>query len=158
MDWTPIIIALLSGTSLAGIIEAIRYRRENKKLKENEVKKDDVATQREQMNLADDYKDKVLKLSELSYEATLKNGRDNAAIIEKVDAIAANQTKLAAEQARLAAEQARLADELKEVKQEQGLEREFLNGAYDGFRKKKEAEARRKAAAAKKTQTKTPKA
>ena len=147
MDWTQLIIALLSGTTLGGIVEAIRYRRQNKQLKENEVKKDDVETQREQMNLAEDYMVKMKKLTELNYEATLKNGQDNAAIIQKIDVIAK-------EQVRLAAEQSRLADEQKAMKKEQDLEREFLNGEFNSFKKKKEAEARRKAAVTKKSQPK----
>ena len=42
MDWTEIIMAVLSGTTVGGVVEAIRYRRQNKSLKENEVKKDDL--------------------------------------------------------------------------------------------------------------------
>ena len=37
MDWTAIILALLSGTTVGGVVEAFRYRRENRRLKENEV-------------------------------------------------------------------------------------------------------------------------
>ena len=91
MDWTEIIMAVLSGTTVGGVVEAIRYRRQNKSLKENEVKKDDVETQREQINLADEYLKKVLELSEQNYHAVVSNGRDNKEIIEKIDAVAKEQ-------------------------------------------------------------------
>ena len=84
MDWTSIIIALLSGTTVGGIFEAIRYRKQNKELKNIEVRKADVESQREQMDLASDYLAKVKELSELNYQATLKNGTDNGTIIEEI--------------------------------------------------------------------------
>ena len=87
MDWTSIIIALLSGTAVASIVEAIRYRKQNKELKNIEVRKADVESQREQMDLASDYLAKVKELSELNYQATLKNGTDNSEIIGEVKKI-----------------------------------------------------------------------
>lgn len=39
VDWTTIIIAILSGSSISGLIATILYRRENKRLKESEAKK-----------------------------------------------------------------------------------------------------------------------
>ena len=97
MDWTSVIVALLSGTTLAGIVEAIRYWRENKQLKANEVKVSDVNTEREQMSLADDYLKKVKEIADRIYSATLNNGKDNATIIARVDDIAAEQKRLAEE-------------------------------------------------------------
>ena len=91
IDFTQVLLAVLSGTTIGGVVEAIRYRRQNKKLKNNEVKKDDVETQREQINLADEYLKKVLELSEQNYHAVVSNGRDNKEIIEKIDAVAVEQ-------------------------------------------------------------------
>lgn len=62
---TAIVGALLGGTSVYAIIENVRYRRENKRLKGNEVKSSDVEVQRQQMELADLYKEKVLETIEL---------------------------------------------------------------------------------------------
>ena len=84
MDWTSLILALLSGTTVGGIFEAIRYHRQNKELKMIEVKKADVESQREQMDLASDYLTKVKELSEMNYQATLKNGIDNGEIIAEI--------------------------------------------------------------------------
>lgn len=84
MEWTEIILALLSGTTVASVVEAIRFRKQNKELKTIEVKKADVESQREQMDLASDYLAKVKELSELNYQATLKNGTDNGQIIDEI--------------------------------------------------------------------------
>ena len=81
---TEIMMAILGGTSVLGIAQAIRYRKQNKKLKENEVKVSDVDTQRQQMDLGEDYLKKVMELSELNYQATLKNGTDNSEIIAEI--------------------------------------------------------------------------
>lgn len=94
LDLTQAVITLLSTTTLGGIYAAVRYRKENKKLKENEVKKDNVETQRQEMNLADDYMKKVMELSEMNYQQSLKNGKDNEDIIKKVDSIAEEQRSI----------------------------------------------------------------
>ena len=64
MDWTSIILALLGGTSVAGIFEAVRYRRQNLKLKDAEATTADTEAQEKQMNLAESYLEKVLALTE----------------------------------------------------------------------------------------------
>ena len=91
MELTEILMMLLSGTTVGGIASAIVYRRQNKKIKENEVKKDDVDTQREQINLADEYIKKVMELSEMNYEQAKKNGTDNEEILKKIDSVAEEQ-------------------------------------------------------------------
>ena len=91
MELTEILTLVFGGTSLIGIVSAIVYRRQNKKLKENEVKKDDVETQREQINLAEEYMKKVMELSEMNYEQAKKNGTDNEEILKKIDAVAEEQ-------------------------------------------------------------------
>lgn len=64
MEWTSIILALLGGTSVAGIVEAVRYRRQNMKLKDAEATTADTEAQEKQMNLAESYLEKVLALTE----------------------------------------------------------------------------------------------
>lgn len=105
MDWNEIIIALLGGTTVGGVVEAVRFRRQNRMLKDAEATNASVDAQQKQLNLAEDYTDKVLKLSEQIYNATLKNGLDNQAIIEKVNVIAREQRNIV----------------------------EFLNGDYQSF-------------------------
>ena len=86
---TEIIMAILGGTSVLGIVQAVRYRKQTKQLKENEVKVSDVETQRQQIDLADEYLKKVMELSEKNYKATLKNGDDNGEIIKEVKEVKA---------------------------------------------------------------------
>ena len=57
-----ILNAVLGGTSLVAIIGWLIYRKENRKLKQNEVKVSDVDAQKQQIDLAEMYKDKVLEL------------------------------------------------------------------------------------------------
>lgn len=85
MDWTALIIALLSGTTVSGIVETIRYRRENKRLKEaetakaeNEVKDNETDTQMKQMDMADKYFDGMLKMLE-----QVKNSTESGNVNQK---------------------------------------------------------------------------
>lgn len=94
MDWTALIVALLGGTSLAGIIEAIKYRRENKRLKEaetakaeNEVKDNETDTQMKQMDMADKYFDGMLKMLEQVKNSTDNGNVNQEKMISKLDNI-----------------------------------------------------------------------
>lgn len=85
MDWTALIIALLSGTTIGGIFEAIRYRRENKRIKqaetakvENEVKDNETDTQMKQMDMADKYFEGMLKMLE-----QVKNSTESGNVNQK---------------------------------------------------------------------------
>ena len=84
----------MGGTTIGSVFAAVFYWRQNKQLKVNEVKKDDVATQREQINLADEYFQKVMELSEKNYQQAMKNGVDNENIIKKIDAVAEEQRSI----------------------------------------------------------------
>lgn len=87
MEISEILNIVFGGTSVVAIIGWLVYRKQNKRLKDNEVKVSDVDTQRQQMDLGEDYLKKVMELSELNYQATLKNGTDNNEIIEEVKKI-----------------------------------------------------------------------
>ena len=63
--WTSIVIDALSITSVLAIVQAIRFWKQNKKLKNNEVKKDDIETQKAEIDLANLYKEEMLKVIEL---------------------------------------------------------------------------------------------
>ena len=87
MDWTSIIVAVLSGTSLGAIVEAIRYRKQNKALKDDEAKQSNVETQKQQIELADLYKDKMLEMME-QVAAKQDTGNENQQrILDKLDTI-----------------------------------------------------------------------
>lgn len=115
---------LLGGTSIYTIIENIKYRKENKNLKTLEVEKASLETQEQQIDLATKYKENTMKmLDELqkTYDAILKNGDDNSTILKKIDEINHRIDVLTSE--------------VKEVKEEQKIQKIYLNGEYAAFRK-----------------------
>lgn len=83
--WTEIIISVLSGTTLAGIVEAVRFRRETKRLKENEAKQSDVETQKQQIDLAELYKDKMLQMLEQLSEKQDKGSDNQDKIMQRLE-------------------------------------------------------------------------
>lgn len=89
-----IVTLLLGGTSVAGVVTSVRYMKQNKRLKNNEVKASDVETQKAQMDLGEEYLKKVMEISEMNYQQSLKNGKDNADIIAKVDRIYTEQKSI----------------------------------------------------------------
>lgn len=83
MDWMSLIIALLGGTTVASIYEAIKYRKENKRQKkaetekiENEAKDTGTDTQMKQMDMADKYFAGMLTMLE-QVKASQENGNFN---------------------------------------------------------------------------------
>lgn len=90
MDWNTLIMTLLGGTSVIGLVQAVRYRKENKRLKENEVKLSNIDAQKQEIDLAEMYKDKVVELAELMEQVSKKqdSGNDNQArILQKLDTL-----------------------------------------------------------------------
>ena len=90
MDWNTLFMTLLGGTSFLSVAAAIVYRKQNKALKNNEVKKDNAETQVKEINLAEMYKDKVVELAELMEQVSKKqdSGNDNQArILQKLDTL-----------------------------------------------------------------------
>lgn len=122
---------LLGGTSIYTIIENIKYRKENKNLKTLEVEKASLETQEQQIDLATKYKENTMKmLDELqkTYDAILKNGDDNSTILRKIDEI---NHRIDETNNRIDV----LTSEVKEVKEEQKIQKIYLNGEYAAFRK-----------------------
>ena len=90
MEWTEIILAVLSGTTVGGVYEAVKYRRETRRLKQAEAKNADTDAQDRQMDLAEKYLEKVLALTE--------KGNDNQdKMLERLDKLS-EQTILLSEQ------------------------------------------------------------
>ena len=92
MDWMALIVALLSGTTVGSIFEAIRYRRQNKRLKEaeaakaeNEVKDNETDTQIKQMDMADKYFHGMLEMLEQVKNSTENGNLNQEKIIDKLD-------------------------------------------------------------------------
>ncbi len=87
MEWTEILNIILGGTSVVAIVGFIVYRKQNKRLKDNEVKASDVETQRQQIELAELYKDKVLELMEQVSTKQDTGNENQQRILDKLDTI-----------------------------------------------------------------------
>lgn len=85
MDWNSIVIDALSVTSILSIVGLIRFWNQNKKLKNNEVTKDDVETQKAEIDLANLYKEEMLKVIELLKESQSENNGNQEKMINKLD-------------------------------------------------------------------------
>ena len=133
MDWNPIILAVIGVVFSWETWNNVKYRKENKKLKDNEVKTSSVDAQKAQIELGDLFMEKskemfqqMQELQEQTLLATKKNGTDNEDIIKKVD-------EIAAEQKRLSEEQQKQGEELKRLSEGQEHMVSFLNGEYQSF-------------------------
>lgn len=92
IELTQIILALLGGTTVGGIIEAVRYWRENRRLKESEVTEKETATQSAQIDLADKYFNGMLELLEKVKASSDKGDSVREEIVSKLTALG-DQTK-----------------------------------------------------------------
>jgi hypothetical protein len=142
MTWWQHLL-LDSGLSVAfiwSVILAIRYRKQNKQLKDIEVKKSEneadtkaVDLQKAKIELGELFVEKsaemfqqMQKLQEETYKATMKNGTDNADIIKQLNAVVE-------EQKRQSDELKRQGDELQRLSEGQEHMVSFLNGKYQSF-------------------------
>ena len=87
IELTQIIMALLGGTTVGGIIEAVRYWRENRRLKESEVADHETATQSAQIDLADKYFNGMLELLEKVKQSQDKGEQSQTQILERLTAV-----------------------------------------------------------------------
>lgn len=97
MDWNTLIMTLLGGTSIIGLVQAVRYRKENKRLKENEVKLSNIDAQKQEIDLAEMYKDKVVELAELMEQVSKKQDSGNdkqARILQTMDTLCERMDKM----------------------------------------------------------------
>ena len=85
MDWNSVLIDALSVTSILSIIGLIRFWKQNKKLKNNEVKKVDVETQKAEIDLANLYKEEMLKVIELLKSTQSESSENQERIIRKLE-------------------------------------------------------------------------
>lgn len=133
MDWNSIILTVIGVVFSWETWNNVKYRRENKKLKENEVKTSSIDAQKAQIELGDLFLEKAAgmftqmqELQEQTLLATKKNGIDNEDIIKQL-------SEVITEQKRLAEETARQGEELKRLSESQEHMVAFLNGEYQSF-------------------------
>lgn len=133
MDWNSIILTVIGVVFSWETWNNVKYRKENKKLKENEVKTSSIDAQKAQIELGDIFIEKAAgmftqmqELQEQTLLATKKNGIDNEDILKQL-------SEVITEQKRLAEETARQGEELKRLSEGQEHMVAFLNGEYQSF-------------------------
>jgi hypothetical protein len=87
MDISEILNIIFGGTSVVAVIAWLYFRKENKALKKIEVKVSDVDTQKQQIDLAELYKDKVLELIGQVSEKQDSGNANQQKILDKLDTI-----------------------------------------------------------------------
>ena len=87
MDWTSLIITLLTSTTLLGLISFIFYRKENKKLKQQEVENASVETQSMEIDLGKKYIEESVNVVKGIKSLLEANNADTAAIAAKMDGV-----------------------------------------------------------------------
>ena len=87
MELSEILNIIFGGTSVVAVIAWLYFRKENKALKKNEVKVSDVNTQKQQIDLAELYKDKVLELIGQVSEKQDSGNANQQKILDKLDTI-----------------------------------------------------------------------
>ena len=87
MQLSEILNIIFGGTSVVAVIAWLYFRKENKALKKNEVKVSDVDAQKQQMDLAEMYKDKVLELIGQVSEKQDSGNANQQKILDKLDTI-----------------------------------------------------------------------
>lgn len=85
MDWNAIILAAVAFLFSWETISNIRYRRENKKLKQNEVKTSDVDAQRQEIDLAVHFKEEMLTMMKQMSEKQDGSNDNQQRILMKID-------------------------------------------------------------------------
>lgn len=133
MDWNSIILAVIGVVFSWETWNNVKYRRENKKLKENEVKTSSIDAQKAQIELGDLFVEKskemfqqMQELQEQTLLATKKNGIDNEDIIRQLN-------EVVSEQKRIAEVQVKHGEELKRLSTAQEHIVSFLNGEYQSY-------------------------
>jgi hypothetical protein len=87
MDWTIILNWILGGTSLVGVIGFFVYRKENKKLKENEVAAASVETQSKEIDLGKKYIEESVNVVKGIKSLLETNNADTAALVAKMSGV-----------------------------------------------------------------------
>ena len=138
MDWGLILGFLFGGTSIAGIITSLIYRKENKELKKNEVKSSSAEVEEKQINndnsqidLGAKFLQQTLEMTEKMKEMILHSDKERDEYWEKQDK---SFSELHQSVSHIAKTVTKLEKDVKEIKEEQKTEIAFLNGDYRKFK------------------------
>lgn len=93
MDWNSLLLGLLGTTTLGGIWGAIVFYRENKKLKQNEVKNSNTESQSQQIDLGVKYQEQMLDLIDKVRQKQDSSAENQQKMLEMVHKIDERQDK-----------------------------------------------------------------
>lgn len=156
-----VVDVLIVGGVLFVIIDRVKYRRENKSLKKNEVtgsdldnetKRLDNETKRlendmKQLDIGSLFLDKVQAAAEVVEAASnrmIENNQSLQLIESNQKRMESNQNRMIKQFDELVTEVSRMKEEMSDIRNEQNMERTFLNGAYEKERQRMLAEANTK--------------
>ena len=87
MDVATILNYVLGSTTVVGIVAFFIFRKQNRKLKDNEVKVSSADAQKQDIDLSDYFKDKMLAMME-QFSEKQQSGNDNQQrILDKLDKV-----------------------------------------------------------------------
>lgn len=129
-DWTTIIVTVLGVVTIESIfkvIDRIRYKKNDKTLRKNEVEKDNVDTDRQQIDLADIFLEKTQKWAEIIESGSTK-------MLEKME-----EDKEARDEdwRQLKEDMEGVKSDVAIVKRMQSLQTEYMNGPFREFLREK---------------------
>jgi hypothetical protein len=129
-DWTTIIVTVLGVVTIESVfkvIDRIRYKKNDKKLRKNEVEKDNVDTDRQQIDLADIFLEKTQKWAEIIESGSTK-------MLEKME-----EDKEARDEdwRQLKEDMEGVKSDVSIVKRMQSLQTEYMNGPFREFLREK---------------------
>lgn len=129
-DWTTIIVTVLGVVTIESIfkvIDRVRYKKNDKKLRKNEVEKDNVDTDKQQIDLADIFLEKTRKWAEIIESNSTK-------MLEKME-----EDKEARDEdwRQLKEDMEGVKSDVAIVKRMQSLQTEYMNGPFREFLREK---------------------
>lgn len=125
MDWTivtSVMGTLLTGTTVGSIYYAIKYRNENKRIKQAEATHADVDAQKAQIDLGNKYIQEMLKMIEQVKASNSRSEVNQEQILQRL---------------------ARLGQRMDTIEARMENEEKFLNGEYRAWLKKQNKKPRR---------------
>lgn len=117
MDWTSIITTVISCGFIFSLLNWIRDRKSDKKIKTNEAAVSDVETQKAKMDLVIKFRDEMVTMVDIVKQANEKNFSNQDQIIEKLS---------------------RMDERLEKVEIKMGDIESYLNGPYHKWLASKE--------------------
>ena len=117
MDWTSIITTVISCGFIFSLLNWIRDRKSDKKIKTNEAAVSDIETQKAKMDLVVKFRDEMISMVDIVKQANEKNFSNQDQIIEKLS---------------------RMDERLEKVEVKLGYMEEYLNGNYHQWLASKE--------------------